>query len=153
MKKEIILSRKLVCRIITGENALDELLEAMYLKETAEVIKDWVKKQMPIRIIGGEDKGSSLLCKAIINAGGIAFVAEDSNDCIASIPVLVLLRNIKIEPGRNEAIKETVKKAVKHLRDNSEISAFYRVGPNRWAIETNDKYFGIYDADKNTFEY
>lgn len=149
MKKEIILSRKLVCRIVTGENALDELLEAMYLKETAEIIKGWVKKQIPIHIIGGEDKGCSLLCKAIINAGGIAFTIEDIEQS-ANIPMLVLTRKVSVEHSPAE-VRKTVQTAVELLGDNREISAFYKIGPNRWAVEVNDEYFGIYDTEKKTF--
>ena len=151
MKKEIILDRKLVCRIITGENALDELLEAMYLKEADEIIKGWIKRLMPICIIGGDDKGSPLLCKAIINAGGIAFTA-DENKQIANVGMLVLTRIVKIAPPVSpDSVKEIIKRALEQLGDNRDISGFYRIGPNRWAVEVNDKYFGIYDTDKKTF--
>lgn len=150
MKKEIILDRKLACRIITGENALDELLEAMYMTETAEIIKGWVKRQMPICILGGEDKGSVLLYKAIINAGGIAFTADESKQ-ITNIPMLVLTRNVTIAPPPSKSVKETIENALEQLGDNREISAFYKIGPNRWAVEVNDNYFGIYDTDRKTF--
>ena len=151
MKKEIILSRKLVCRIITGENALDELLEAMYMTETAEIIKSWIKKLMPICIIGGEDNGSVLLCKAIINAGGIAFTADESKE-ITNIPMLVLTRKVSIAPVPSQPVKERVKKILEQLGEDREITAFYKIGPNRWAVEVNDNYFGIYDTNKKAFD-
>lgn len=150
MKKEIILNRKLVCRIITGENALDELLEAMYMTETAEIIKSWIKKLLPICILGGEDKGSVLLCKAIINAGGIAFT-EDESKQITNIPMLVLTRKVSIAPIPSQPVKKRVQKVLELLGNDREITAFYKIGPNRWAVEVNDNYFGIYDADKKTF--
>lgn len=151
MKKEIILSRKLVCRIITGENALEELLEEMYMTETAEIIKGWIKKLMPICILGGEDKGSLLLCKAIINAGGIAFT-EDESKQITNIPMLVLTRKVSIAPIPSQPVKERVQKIFEQLGNDREITAFYKIGPTRWAVEVNDNYFGIYDTDKKTFD-
>ena len=146
-----MLDRKLVCRIMFGENVLSELLDVMFDKETAEVIENLVKWHIPFRIQGGEEKGESLFFKAVTNAGGIVIPENKKTRALKNIPVIVLERNLTVKRTRNEIITEEVKAVFRKLPDESEVTAFYKIGRYRWAIEVNDRYFGIYDTKKCTF--
>ncbi len=151
MAKEIELDRGLIARIFLGEDLLEELLKVLGLSESTLTLRRWVKTKIPIHIVGGKDNGAYVLFKAILNAGGNAVLIEE-DDKDLRIPVMILTKRIVVKTPSIEKIKSSIMEVSDILSKNKEITAFYKIGDSRWAVEVNDKYFGIYDADTKTLE-
>lgn len=151
MAKEIEMDRSLIAHIFMGEDRLDELLKALGLSESTSTIRRWVKTKIPIHIVGGQDNGAYVLFKAILNAGGNAALIEEDNEALR-IPVLFLTKKIVMSDLSVERTKAAITKATDILAKNREITAFYKISDTRWAVEVNDKYFGIYDFETKTLE-
>ncbi len=151
MAKEIEIDRGLIARIFLGEDLLDELLKSLGLFESAATLRRWIKAKIPIHIAGNQDNGAYVLFKAILNAGGNAVLIEEK-DTEFRIPVMILAKKIVVKTPSIERIKASIAKALDIITENKEITAFYKIGDSRWAVEVNDRYFGIYDVDKKTLE-
>lgn len=151
MQDKIILDRKLICRVILGENVLSELLKVMVDDETSKAIQNMIRWKMPFTICGGEDKGEYLLYKAVINAGGIVYSENHKLSVLKKIPAIVLEKDVTVKLTRHEIITEQIKDVLGKITNESGITAFYKIGNQRWAIEVDDRYFAIYDAKKGKF--
>lgn len=151
MAKEIEIDRGLIARIFLGEDLLEELLKVLGLSESTLTLRRWVKTKIPIHIVGGQDNGSYILFKAILNSGGNAVLVEE-DDKGFRIPVMILTKKVVVKTPSLEKIKTSIIKALDIISENKEITAFYKIGETRWAVEVNDKYFGIYDTKTKRLE-